>query len=421
MVAALDDPSELTVADLEPVYDTSGWRDWSYERELEGLRNGRHQTSRPFRIEDVSITDAEATAVLAGGDGKSWTLTVWVEDEAPFRINRARLVPTPPEGMTIRLASPEDGPALGDLERRAPLRLGEEPLTFVTFDHGDDYFGPSRLMEEETTYVAELDGRLVGVYGGTLQPVHVAGEEKHLFLEHHVRIDPEAPRGAVFWALCTFGRDRYARAADSIAFYVSPENLALRKFTAGVPPWPVAPVRALLPCRADPAADDVGASVGADDAAGAVEILNRCHRNAALFLPYTEVSLDARLTRDPEQYGWSDLRAAGEAVVGVGRRIVTVTRARDGDVAVTRRAIALDHGFAPGAEDDYRTLLRWWCARLATQGATHLAVFTSEHASTYEVVMEMAERVEPFDFWAFDIPEPPTLGDHGFYVDPVYF
>lgn len=71
LVAALDDPSKLTVADLEPVYDTSDWRDWSYERELETLRNGRHQASRPLRIEAVSAGDAEATAVLAGGDGKS--------------------------------------------------------------------------------------------------------------------------------------------------------------------------------------------------------------------------------------------------------------------------------------------------------------------------------------------------------------
>lgn len=321
----------------------------------------------------------------------------------------------------IRLARPEDAHDLADLERRAPLRLGKEPLTFVTFDHGDDYFGPSRLMEEETTYVAEIDGRLVGVYGGAVQPVEVAGEEKHLFLEHHVRIDPDAPRGAVFWALCNFGRDRYARASDSIAFYVSPDNLALRKFTAGAPPWSVAPLRALIPCPADEEVDDVGTAVNVADADRVVEVLNGCHANSALFVPYTAATLQERLLRDPEQYGWEHLAVAGGAVVGVGRNVVSVTKERAGVVEVTRRALAFDHGFLPGREDDYRSLLRWWCARLAAEGATHLAVFTSVRSATYDVITELADHVEPFDFWAFDVPEPPSITDHGFYVDPVYF
>ena len=422
LVAALDDPSALTVADLELVYDTSEWfGDWTLERELEELHGGRHGASRPLTIERVSATGKEATAVLTGGDGKSWTVTCWVEAEEPHRICRDRLVPTPPQGLAIRLARPDDGPALADLERRAPLRLGKEPLTFMTFDHGDDYFAPSRLMEEATIYVGEIDGRLVGVYCGAIQEVVLDGEEKRLFLEHHVRIDPEANRGAVFWALCNFGRDHYARAADSIAFYVSPENLALRKFVSNVPPWPVPPVRALLPCTPGVADEQVGAQASIGDVDHVVEILNGCNARSALYVPYTEASLTSRLTRDPAQYGWDDLQVTAGAVVGVGRNLLRVTKERDGIVEETRRALVLDHGFHDGREADYRALLRWWCAEVAGRGGTHLAVFTSERSPTYGVVTELADQLEPFDFWAFDVEEPRALLEGGFYVDPVYF
>ena len=90
-------------------------------------------------------------------------------------------------------------------------------------------------------------------------------------------------------------------------------------------------------------------------------------------------------------------------------------------MAVVLRATALDQGFIPGHEDDYRRLLGWTCAQLATQGATHLAVFTSTRSATYDVVADLAEHIEVFDFWAFNVSEPPGLAQHGFYVDPVYF
>ena len=421
LVAAMIDPSAVTVDDIDAAYNVE-WNDWTSERELEFLRSGHFSGSRPLTL--VRVVPGEeggATAILLGADEKRWSVTCWVEPDEPHRLTGVRTVPAPPDGMEIRLATLGDGPVLAELERRAPLRLGREPLTFMTFDHGDDYFAPSRLMEEVTIYVAELGGKVCGVYCGAVQPVEVEGERKHLFLEHHVRIDPDAPRGGVFWALCSFGRDRYARSSDSIAFYVSPENYAVRKFVEGTPGWTVQPLRALLPCRAD---DDVDAEVRiatAADASEIVETLNSCHSASALFAPYTESSLAARLTRDAAQYGWPHVARFGGAVIGVGRDLVTVTKECEGAVTVTKRAQALDHGFAPGAHDDYRAVLRWKCRDLAARGATHLAVFTSEHSATYDVVAGLAEVIEPFDFWAFNIPEPPALAAGGFYVDPVYF
>jgi hypothetical protein len=272
-----------------------------------------------------------------------------------------------------------------------------------------------------TVYVGEVDGAVCGVYCGAVQPVDVDGERKRLFLEHHVRIDPDAPRGGVFWALCNFGRDRYGRSTDSIAFYVSLENHAVRKFVSGVPPWSVQPLRALLPCRVKEGVADIGRFASPEDTGAVIAALDGSNAGAALYAPYTAETLGARLTRDPGQYTWSDVRVHGGAAVGIGRELLGVTKERDGAKQVSRRALALDHGFVAGQEDDYVALIDWWCSQLATVGATHLAVFTSERSATYEIVRAMAEEVEVFDFWAFEIPEPKALVERGFYVDPVYF
>lgn len=423
LIAAVQDPSQLVPADIEAAYNVpEEWTDFTPEREIDFLSNGRHAASRPLRLERVTVgEDHDATALLIGTDDKRWSLTCWSEPEAPHRITGARLVPAPPEGMTIRLATPEDGPALGELERRAPLRLGTDPLTFMTFDHGDDYFAASRLMDEVTIYVAELAGRIVGVYCGAVQPVNADGETKRLFLEHHVRIDPDSPRGGVFWALCAFGRDTYARSTDSIAFYVSVENHALRKFMSDQPGWSVQPLRALIPCQPAEGVADVGRTATAGDADRMVDVLNACHTGSALFAPYTRESLTARLARDPEQYGWPNFGIADGATIGVGRDLLTVTKECEGHVSVSKRALAIDHGFVPGHEDDYRRLIRSTSSALASRGATHLMVFTSERSATYEVVADLADGIEVFDFWAFNVPEPAGIAEHGFYVDPVYF
>ena len=37
------------------------------------------------------------------------------------------------------------------------------------------------------------------------------------------------------------------------------------------------------------------------------------------------------------------------------------------------------------------------------------------------MLRELAEDIEVFDFWAFDLDEPVSLATHGFYVDAIYF
>src|SRR5256885_4846487 len=111
LIAALQDPRSLSVGEIEAAYNAPPeWGDWSPSREIEFLENGRHGASRPFTLERVTAGDEnDATAVLVGADGKRWSVTCWSEVEPPYRITGARIVPAPPEGLTIRLAAPEDG------------------------------------------------------------------------------------------------------------------------------------------------------------------------------------------------------------------------------------------------------------------------------------------------------------------------
>ena len=422
---ALRRGEDLTFDDVAEAYDTSDWDpQWSLEREHEDFLRSAEQLGA-FEVRAVEPTgDDQHSARLVGHDGKQWAVTCWASPAPPHKITGVRIVPAPPDGTVIRDAVEEDGPALAELERRSPLRLGEGGAVKVTFDRGDDYFRSARLMGDVTVYAAEVDGALAGVYWGAQQPVRVGGVDYRIFLEMHVRIDPEAPRGGVFWALCVYGRDTYARTSDSIAFWVSPENLAVRKFVADVPAWSIRGLRALIPCDAAAAAGDGdgdGRWATRDDAAAVAEVLNASHGRSELYVPYTDASLAERLARDPAQYGWGNVRMLGDAVVAVGGDRLGVTRDVDGTRVESRRAHVLDHGFRPGGEDDYRRLLRWWAGSLAAEGVTHLAVFTSQGSPTHDVVIDLAGGVEEYDLWTFAIAEPDGTPERGLYVDPVYF
>jgi hypothetical protein len=415
LLDTIADPGDITVADIEPLYDISGWRSWSFEQELEQLRDNK-VLLRPFEVSPFRVvSDDQAVAVVSGSDGKQSEVTVWTEPDPPHRIVGIRVIPAPPEGLVVRDATLDDAEAATALERRSPIKLGD---TFMYFERGDDFFAPARLMEECTIYVGELEGVLAGTYWGAQQPVLVGGEHKVLFVENKVRIDPESRRGGVFWGLCVYGRDRYAKTSDSIAFYVSPDNAGVQKFVENTPKWTVQPQRVLVPCGAGDAAPRRATK---DDAQVIVDVLNACHGGEELFVPYTVESLTARLERDPGQYTWSDLRLGDGAVLGVGRIPVTITKVTGDERRSTTRAMLLDHGFASGHEADYEALLRATGAELAADGVTHLAAFTSEGSSTLASLQRMSDHTERYDFWAFEIPSPPDLATNGFYVDPVYF
>ncbi len=75
----------------------------------------------------------------------------------------------------------------------------------------------------------------------------------------------------------------------------------------------------------------------------------------------------------------------------------------------------------PGAEAEFEALLRHWCTWAAARSLTHVALFTSDGSPGAEVVSALAEKVEAFDMWTHEVPEPPGAHERGVYVDHLTF
>jgi hypothetical protein len=178
-------------------------------------------------------------------------------------------------------------------------------------------------------------------------------------------------------------------------------------------------MRGVLRCH-DLAGPAVGRPAKPEDAKRIVEILNTCHDDEATYLPYTIESLTARLRRARDLYSWDKVWMTDNAVVGVWPAGLKVTRTEDGVTTENIRASVLDHGFLPGAEADFESLLRGWCGWLVERGTTELAIYTSQGSKNYPIVSKLASQMDVYDL-RMDAPEPEDVNERGVYVDAVYF
>lgn len=389
----------------------------------ERLGNQWRQLGERFAYEGIlSARPEELTVVFVDASGKRSEYVVQVDPEPPHVITGAWMQRALPPGMGIRLARPEDGPALREVAAGAPMRLGE---VLVSVDPGDDYFAGCRLMGDHVyTYVVTHEDRPVGIHCGVSYPVRFAGQEGRFFLIAHSRVLPEYAKGGVWSRLnsAVFG-EFFGSSLPHIAglAYVRPENEAAQRLNGAESRWSVRPFRAVLDC-AEVAGEPRGRPATPDDADRVVDLLNGFHDLEELFLPYTPARLDERLHTAPDLYSWSDLLIGDRAVVGVWRSgEVRTFRPDHGSERVERRAVVLDHGCEPGAEDELVSLLRAWCAQLATEGFTHLGVFTSPASRASDVLRGLACAIEEYDLMPPGLTEPPTTATSGIYVDPVYF
>ena len=135
----------------------------------------------------------------------------------------------------------------------------------------------------------------------------------------------------------------------------------LRGF-AGAPRWSKHQIRAQLLC-APLAGPQIGRPATPRDAPRIVEILNATHERDEMYLPYTVESFTARVERSPRDYSWDRVRMTDRAVVGVwpaGDTVRFIIESK-GNRVESRRGLALDWGFLPGAEDEFEALLRAQC------------------------------------------------------------
>ena len=408
------DGAGLTVDEIEE-HMAFGPR-WSAQQELEAFARN---DGRPFEFgRVVAASPHEVGVVFDYGDGKPFRLTLFVEPAEPHRIVRTWWARDLPDDIVIRPAEDADAAALNDLEVRAPMTLGEG--TTVVYDRGADFLGFSRLMDENVCFVAERAGELLGIACGAAHQVRIGGQEHRVMLLHHLRVPVEHRKLGVFSTLNGYVFGFYEGRIDGAYGYTALDNAEAMRIN-GPGTWETGVFRCIVPTTGA-TASGTAPSATAEDIDTIIDVLNRCHEQEEVFLPYSADSWRSRLERDPELYSWSDVRVRDGAVLGVWPAGLRVSVQEPGASTTSKavRAVALDHGFLPGHEASFVGLLDDVRADLATRGHTELAFVLSEASPAFPLVAPLATRMEPFAF-RMAIPEPAGTVERGVYVDTVYF
>ena len=378
-----------------------------------------HESYGDFKIASVEeVSDFHVTVVQTSGE-KKFRLSMEVEPIEPHRITmltRERILDV---DVVSREATLADAAALADIERRCPIVLNDGVT--MTIERGDDYFAFTRLMDDFLVAMGFVDGKPAGVNVAALHTVRVGGRDYRIHAFAHLRILPEHQKKGLWGAINRVFDQKYPEEFGSTA-YPSVDNAAMLRGFAGAPRWSMHQIRAQLLC-APLAGPQIGRPATPRDAPRIVEILNATHERDEMYLPYTVESFTARVERSPRDYSWDRVRMTDRAVVGVwpaGDTVRFIIESK-GNRVESRRGLALDWGFLPGAEDDFEALLRAQCGWLNARGLDRLSVFTSEASPGYERVRALASELERYVVISFGIPEPPGAATRGLYVDPIYF
>lgn len=322
--------------------------------------------------------------------------------------------------ITIRRATEADGPTLAYLERSSPLVTAESQLII---DRGDDYFAASRLMEDVTIALAEVDGEPAGVFCGAMNRTLLGGVVRNMLYIHHARILPRFQDLGLGKKLAGFVGDPYKDRTDSTYWYISPANEHSQGFARNAQNrWSFGPTMIGIDTGAF-AGPPTGRTATPADAPAIIAMLNSAHDDEEMFLPYTPESLAARLMRDPALYSWDRVWLTEHAVIGVwpeGEVLSVRMTSASGETTESRGACVMDFGYVPGHESELLDLLRAWCTGLRERGMEELSIFSSPHTGHWDLLSPLGHHT-PFHFWTPAIPQPADSERHGLYVDHVYF
>ncbi len=375
-----------------------------------------------FKVASVEqLSHFHLVARLESPSNKKFRMSIEVEDCEPHRItvlNRERILDFE---VVSREATIADAAVLADIERRCPIVLSDGVT--MTIERGDDYFAFTRLMDDFVVALGFVDGKPAGVNVAALHTVRAGGRDYRIHAFAHLRILPEHQKKGLWGAINrVFGQKYPKGSSDGETAYVSVNNAAMLRGFAGAPRWSIHAIRAQLVC-ASLAGPQIGGPATPRDASRIVEILNATHESDEMYLPYTVDSFTTRVERSPRDYCWERVRITDRAVLGVwpaGDTVRFIIESK-GKPVESRRGLALDWGFLPGAEDEFEALLRAQCGWLSDRGLDRLSLFTSEASAGYERVRALASELERYVVISFGIPEPPGAVTRGLYVDPIYF
>lgn len=358
---------------------------------------------------------------LLSSEGKPSVMRCFLEAEPPHRIRTFGVGRPVPQGYTVRDATIADAPSLAALEASVPI---ESDGATVSVDRGSHYWDHMKLMASAVT-VAEYGGEIVAAMANVVVPMMAGGAERSPAYLHHGRIHPDHQGRGVSRAMTgrAMEHDMPLIVGDGGSFW-----LIANTNEQALAPWPeesrwrVRPQRLLFDV-AELAGGSTGVSASPEDASRITTLINACHEDEALFLPYTEDRLSERMTRVPSIYSWSHLRCQEGAVIGVSSAVERRKHiGPDGVTTETRRAPILDFGFS-GDQGwaRFEDLLRRTCAELAGTEVTHLTLFSSPGSPGYSRLSTLSSAKETYVLLTLGIQEPQAAEHHGVYIDHLYF
>jgi len=370
----------------------------------------------PLEIDEiVAVSLHEGMARLHDEKGRRYRLRVLMHPPEPDRLRHAVLTQEPPSGTAIRLATPADGPALAELQRRVPVVDG---AVRRTYDRGADYLVAATVADEQVVLVAEVDGVVCGMASQVYHSARAAGRLLRLAYIRHVRVDPAVQGRGVFSALNGAAAEYAIPHCDApwsltAIGNATVDNLGMRNIARS----PVAQLR--IDVRATARSTPLPPAPGPGEAKEIAAFLEKATGGLELSRPWGAAEVEARVGRVGPRYGWDRLAFAQGALVGIeGTPITVVTEGPEGR-SVRREVLAFDLAALPGRERELGELVRAFCARLADESVDDLLV-TVACPSLLSPLAELAAKTMRF-YLNHQFAVAPDADGRGYFIDGMLF
>jgi hypothetical protein len=365
-------------------------------------------------VEAVARSAHVAVLRLRDDRGRCWRVCAIFHPPEPERLRWAVLTQEPGPGVTIRLATPADGRALAELERRVPAVDGELRRSY---DRGDDYLLATKTPYPDFVHVAEVDGELRGMSSGVRHPARAAGRLLALQYSRHARVDPAVRKRGVSAALTAASAEAAIPFCDGPWALTAVANSAVNRlgfdrlahgaaFQLHVDVRAHAAPGALRLARPE---DAQALATLQEQATGALELSR----------PWTAPDVERRMTGASHRYGWDRLAFGEAAALGVEQGGVRVVTQGAGRREERREVFACDVAALPGREAELLPLVRGWCGRLADEGVDDL-LLTLAHPRLLETLAPLASHALAFRL-SHQFRVAPDADARGYYVDGMLF
>jgi hypothetical protein len=313
----------------------------------------------------------------------------------------------------------DDAQVVAAIERDAPIVLGDGRMLKVYRPKLRDFF---RLQDETRIALIRRAGKPVAARVWAMRAVIEAGARYRVGTSQIARVLPEA-RGSNLMRHFTLWESRVVepRVHAEVA-YVDLGNAAVTaSFRSGAFEWTRRVLELTFDCAAiaGPAA---GRPAQPADAGLIAALADAAHAGEALHASQDAASIERRLERAPDVYGWGDVLIGDEAMLGVWASLDESETTLPEAHAATRvrrvMAVALDHGWrGESGANAFLALLCAQASRMRALGATHLVLYTWPGSELHRRCAKLAEHASEVTIQT-DLEEPADR--RGVYTDPRY-